>query len=199
MNVVLLDPSDRQTAADAAARVEAAAGRSCRVCRMTRALGSDGPPSWKLRFAPGDGLVRTRREPDGLVPAVLLAVDEFAGEDELAIVAADAAQWSKHFQRIPQALASRLDVFLSFEAEGPGRFVVDPDVTTLLHLTNGLTPALAWYRTTDLFVDAAKQVIRKDARWNGQFSADSLLRELALHDARVGYHGRPMDDTLAAA
>jgi hypothetical protein len=198
MNVVLLDPSDRWSAADVSARIEAAVGRSCRVCRMSRALGSDGPPIWKLRFAPGGAVVRTRREPDGLVPAVLLTADEFPGGDELAIVAADFSQWGKHFQRLPQAVASRLDVFLSFEADGPGRFVVDPDVTSLLHLTNGLTPALAWYRTADLFLKAAKQVIRKDSRWNGQFTADALLRELALHDARVGYHGRAMDELLAA-
>jgi hypothetical protein len=198
MNVVLLDPSDRLSAAEAAMRLEAAAGRNCRVCRMSRALGSDGPPSWKLRFAPGGSVARTRREPDGLVPAVLLTADEFPGAEELVIVSADVTHWGRHFQRLPQAIASRLDVFLSFDAEGPGRFVVDPDVTSLLHLTNGLTPALAWYRTTDLFVDAAKQVIRKDSRWNGQFTTDALLRELALHDARVGYHGRAMDEPLAA-
>lgn len=199
MNVILLDPFDGHPKADAPARVESAAGRPCRVCRMTRAVGSDGPPAWSLRFTPGNGAARTRREPDGLLCAALLTADEFPAEDELAILATDAHHWPKHFQRLHGAAASNLDVFLSFDADGPGRLVVDPDVTSLLQLTNGLTPALAWYRTTDLFFAATKQVIRKDSRWNGQFTADALLRELALHDARVGYHGRAADEPLSEA
>lgn len=199
MNVILLDPFDGHAKPDTAARVMAAAGRPCRVCRMSRTLGSDGPPIWTLRFSPGNGVARTRREPDGLLCAALLTADEFPADAELAILAADASHWAKHFGRLHGAAASNLDVFLSFEADGPGRLVIDPDVTSLLHLTNGLTPGLAWYRTTDLFFAAAKNVIRKDSRWNGQFTVDSLLRELALHDARIGYHGRAMDEPIAEA
>lgn len=199
MNVILLDPFDGHAKPDLAARVEAAAARPVRLCRMTRTVGSDGPPIWTLRFTPGHAIVRTRREPDGLLCAALLTADEFPADDELAVLAADAHHWPQHFQRLNGAAASRLDVFLSFDADGPSRLVVDPDVASLLRLTNGLTPGLAWYRTTNLFYSAAKQVIRKDARWNGQFTADSLLRELALHDARVGYHGRAADEFLADA
>lgn len=199
MNVIVLDPLDRFCKTDTPTRVEKAAGQPCLVCRMARSVGSDGPPVWNLRFTPGDGVARTRREPDGLLCAALLTADQFAAEKELVILTADPSHWGKHFQRLQEAKDSNLDVFLSFEADGPAQFVFDPDVTSLLQLTSGLTPGLAWYRTTELFYSATKQVIRKDSRWNGQFTADALLRELALHDARVGYHGRVMDQPATAA
>jgi hypothetical protein len=197
MNVILVNGCDPSP--EIHARLEAAAGRPVLACRMCHTVGTDGPPTLTLRFSPGAGVTRTRREPDGLLGAALLTVDEFPGPDELVVLAADAVHWSRHFQRLrAAAAAANLDVFLSFDTEGSSELVVDPDVSSLLHLTNGSAPALAWYRTTDLFVDAAKQVIRKDSRWNGQFTADALLRELALHDARVGYHGRTAQSLAAA-
>lgn len=199
MNVILLDPNDRHAKTDVVSRLQAAADRPVNVCRMAHAVGADGPPVWTLRFSPGPATARTRREPCGLLCAALLTADEFSGNDELVILSAEAAHWPKHFQRLKHAIASDLDVFLSFEADGPAQLIVDPEVSSLLQMTNGLTPALAWYRTTNLFYTATKQVIRKDSRWNGQFTADSLLRELALHDARVGYHGRTSEPILSEA
>lgn len=197
MNVILLN--SYETGPEIHARLEAAAGRPVLAGRMCHAVGSDGPPALTLRFSSGQGVARTRRETGGLLCAALLTVDEFPGDEELVILSAEPPLWSRHFQRLYGAAACNLDVFLSFETEGSSELIVDPDVSALLHLTNGVAPALAWYRTTDLFYQAAKQVIRKDSRWNGQFTADALLRELALHDARVGYHGRAAGPALAAA
>lgn len=199
MNVLILDPTDALALdGDLAGRVAAAGALAGPVCRVTRAVDLDGAAAWMLHFSCAPP-IRTRAEPDGLACAALLACDQFAADDELVILAGDESEWAGHFARLGAARPHGVDVFLSFGGDGPARLDVDPDLTALLSRTGGVTPGLAWYRTAGLFYTAAKQVIRKDARWAGQYTADSVLRELALHDARVGYHGRPWEMHSPAA
>ena len=198
MNTLVLDPGDRVSDFGLAQRVGRATGQPGPVCRATQEPTLDGPAGWVLRFGPGVPDVRTRTAPDGLACAVLLTGDQFAADAELAVLAADEKDWPAHFARLAAAREHGVDVFLSFAGDGPARLDVDPDLTALLKRAGGVTPGLAWYRTAELFYTAAKQVIRKDARWGGQYTADSVLRELALHDARVGYHGRPWELRSAA-
>ncbi len=189
MNLIVLNPGDVHRDA---ALVETLVGTThypLRVCRMTQAVGPDGPPHWTLTFS-DDSTIRTQIEPEGMLCATLLTTDHFEAADELTILNADSTLWPTHFERLADARTEGIDVFLSFEGDGPSKLVLEPDHASVLRLAHGRTPGMAWYRSTRLFYESAQQVIRKDARWNGQYTIDCLLRQLALHDARIGFHAR---------
>ncbi len=196
MNVLILDPAGK-LAPHSAAAVRAAGAASGPVCHATLNATPDGLVGWVFDFGPGVQPIRTRTAPDGLACAVLLTCDQFAAAEELVILGSDAAAWAAHFARLGAAKSHDCDVFLSFPTDGPVRHDAAGELAGLMRRAGNLNPGLMWFRSAESFYSAAKQVIRKDARWGGHYAAESVLRELALHDARVGTHGRPAEAHVA--
>jgi hypothetical protein len=197
MNLIILDLRDEFSGRDLMGQLPKVISDPARICRLTHVLGTDGPPYWALNFSDGF-TIRTQLEPEGVVCATLLTQDRFDAHDELVILDMDCANWPIYFERLDESRPKAIDVVLSFEGDGSSKLIVDPEHTTVLRYTNGRSPSMAWYRVTKLYYDSARQIIRKNARWNGQFTFESLLRQLALQDTSIGLFSRSHDTTLTA-
>lgn len=180
MNILLIDELGKPSAEDVFHRIS----KLTTADHIGLARTDDaGVPS--ILFDSGEGVFPTAPS-EGPLPLVMLTCDQFDWDAELVILADFPTMWAAHLDRLAEQDQSELDAFFAFNAEcevGTGPTKLAP----LLEISGTLAPNLVWFRETSRFYSLAQKAIRKDARVGGHFTFGSMVRELYLNHANVGY------------
>lgn len=147
-------------------------------------------------LVPGSRVVRIPESTMGSACTALLAACQLSPENELLIVSAneivnvDFNDVLKKFRQ--QQFEAGTVTFRSIHPRySYVRLDTEGCVTEVAQqnpISHHATAGIFWYRRTDDFIDAAKNVIRKDAMVSGQFFVAPVFNELILKQQRIGVH-----------
>ncbi|NLH83776.1 MAG: hypothetical protein GX458_23445 [Phyllobacteriaceae bacterium] len=143
---------------------------------------------------PGAEIVVIGRETGGAACTALLAVHHFAPDEELLVLAANEFLDIDYPQTIAEFRARELDAAtVVFPSLHPRYSYVALDDAGLVveaaekrPISRLAAAGFYWYRRAGDFVDAAEDMIRKDAQVDGAFYLSLTFNQLVLRQKRIG-------------
>jgi NDP-sugar pyrophosphorylase family protein len=144
-------------------------------------------------IAPGCAIIPIDQVTEGAACTALLASDYIENDDELLIANSDQYIDSPIDGIIEFARTQKLDgAILTFQATHPKWSFVKTDDEGLVSevaekkpISNEATVGIYYYRTGKIFVNSAKQMIRKNIRTNNEFYVCPAYNEMVLEGMRI--------------
>jgi len=158
-------------------------------------------------MAPGSVVLRADGETAGAACTVLLAVEYIDNDEELVIANADQILDVDLEAAIDSFRARGLDAAsLVFDSVHPRWSFVKTDADGLVveaaekrPISRNATAGFYYFRSGKFFVEAAQNLIRKDASENGGYFVCPAFNEMILHQQRVGVIGIERDRYISLA
>lgn len=158
-------------------------------------------------MAPGSVVLRAEGETAGAACTVLLAVEYIDNDEELVIANADQVINVDLEAAIGDFRARGLDAAsLVFDSVHPRWSFVKTDADGLVveaaekrPISRNATAGFYYFAKGKFFVEAAQNLIRKDASENGGYFVCPAFNEMILHQQRVGVIGIERDRYISLA
>jgi len=158
-------------------------------------------------MAPGSVVLRAEGETAGAACTVLLAVEYIDNDEELVIANADQVINVDLEAAIGDFRARGLDAAsLVFDSVHPRWSFVKTDADGLVveaaekrPISRNATAGFYYFAKGKFFVEAAQNLIRKDASENGGYFVCPAFNEMILHQQRVGVTGIERDRYISLA
>lgn len=145
-------------------------------------------------LTPGATVFRIPESTQGSACTALLAACQLPGENELLIISANELVDIDFSEVLDDFQCRKLDAgtlifrsihprysYVRLDSEG-----IVTEATQQNPISQHATVGVFWFSRTTAFVDAAKNLIRKNACTNDKFFVAPTFNELILHQARVG-------------
>ncbi len=148
-------------------------------------------------ISPGCTIIGIDRITEGAACTALLASDHIDNSDELVIANSDQYVQTKMDDFIAFARKGKLDgLIMTFPATHPKWSFVKTDEEGLVAevaekkpISNQATVGIYYYRRGSIFVNAAKQMIKKDIRVNNEFYVCPAYNEMILEGLSIKPYG----------